>query len=268
MNLRWMSGADRGMVRLAVRHAYAYRASFITTAVLLVVEVFLLRMVWTAVYDGRSSVDGLSLHTLIVSLTLINLQMFLMTTPIVQHIHSRIRTGVVFFDFVRPIGYPRQMLGIQAGTTVGQASLLLPAIPAAFLAGAIAPPAGTGAALAYALSLILGYAIAVLLALLLGMAAFWTIEISGIALFYRFVSHFFAGTMIPLTFFSGPLRTLADLLPFRFLGYVPAAIYVGVIDGSEVPRVLAAQAVWVVVLAGVFWLVWLRAQRRLVVQGG
>lgn len=63
-------------------------------------------MVWAAVYDGRSSVDGLSLDTLIVYLTLVNLQMFLMTTPIAQHIHSRIRTGVVFFDFMRPIGYP------------------------------------------------------------------------------------------------------------------------------------------------------------------
>src|ERR671917_1255399 len=105
-----MSDADKGMVRLALRITYAYRASVITTAMLVVVEVFLLRMIWTSVYDGRSSVDGLSLDALIVYLTLVNLQMFLMTTPLAQQIHSRIRTGVVFFDFVRPIGYPRQML--------------------------------------------------------------------------------------------------------------------------------------------------------------
>ena len=263
-----MRRADKGMVRLALRITYAYRASVITTAMLLVVEVFLLRMIWTSVYDGRSSVDGLSLDALIVYLTLVNLQMFLMTTPIVQHIHSRIRTGIVFFDFVRPIGYPRQMLKIQAGTTIGQATLLLPAVPAAFLVGAISPPAGRAAAFAYLLSLILGYGIAVLLALLLGMAAFWTIEINGIATFYRFLSQFFAGTIIPLTFFSGPLRTIADVLPFRYLGYVPAAIYVGEVDGDEIPRALAAQAVWVAVLVGVFWLTWRRAQRRLVVQGG
>jgi len=263
-----MKAADKGMMRLALRITYAYRASVITTAGLLVVEVFLLRMIWTSVYDGRSSVDGLSLDVLIVYLTLVNLQMFLMTTPIAQHIHSRIRTGIVFFDFVRPIGYPRQMLGIQAGTTIGQATLLLPAIPAAFLAGAISGPAGTAAAFAYALSLLLGYGIAVLLAMLLGMAAFWTTEISGIATFYRFVSQFFAGTMIPLTFFSGPLRTLADVLPFRYLGYVPTAIYLGVTDGDEIPKALAGQATWVAVLAGLFWLTWRRAQRRLVVQGG
>lgn len=263
-----MSRADKGMVRLAVRITYAYRTSVLTTAGLLVVEVFLLRMIWTSVYDGRSSVDGLSLDALIVYLTLVNLQMFLMTTPLSQHIHSRIRTGVVFFDFVRPIGYPRQMIGIQAGTTLGQASLLLPAIPVAFLAGSISAPANALAALAYVVSLVLGYGIAVLLALLLGMVAFWTIEINGINLFYRFVSQFFAGTMIPLTFFGGPLRTLADLLPFKYLGYVPAAIYVGVLDGAEVVKSLAVQAVWVVVLAFLFWLTWRRAQRRLVVQGG
>lgn len=263
-----MRRADKGMVRLALRITYAYRASVFTTALLLVVEVFLLRMIWTSVYGGRSSVDGLSLDALIVYLTVVNLQMFLMTTPIAQHIHSRIRTGVVFFDFVRPIGYPRQMLGMQAGTTLGQASLLLPAVPVAFLAGAISPPAGTAAAFAYSLSVLLGYLIAVLLALLLGMAAFWTIEISGITTFYRFVNQFFSGSMIPLTFFSGPLRALADVLPFRYLGYVPASIYVGVIEGPAIVQALAAQAVWVLGLAGVFWLVWRRAQRRLVVQGG
>jgi ABC-2 type transport system permease protein len=263
-----MSRADKGMVRLAMRITYAYRASVLTTAGLLVVEVFLLRMIWTSVYDGRSSVDGLSLDALIVYLTLVNLQMFLMTTPLAQHIHSRIRTGVVFFDFVRPIGYPRQMIGLQAGTTLGQASLLLPAIPIAFAAGAISAPADALAALAYAVSLVLGYGIAVLLALLLGMVAFWTIEINGINLFYRFVSQFFAGTMIPLTFFSGPLRTIADLLPFKYLGYVPAAIYVGVLDGADVLKSLTVQAVWVLVLTGVFRLTWWRAQRRLVVQGG
>jgi ABC-2 type transport system permease protein len=263
-----MRAADRGMARHALRITFAYRASVITTAAMLVVEVFLLRMVWTSVYDGRSSVDGLDLDTLIVYLTLVNLQMFLLTTPLAQQIHSRIRTGVVFFDFVRPIGYLRQMLGIQAGTTTGQACLLLPAIPAAFLAGAIAPPAGVWAVAGYVLSLILGYGIAVILSLLLGMVAFWTIEIGGITLFYRFVSHFFAGSMIPLTFFSGPFRTVAELLPFRFLGYVPAAIYVGELEASEIPKALASQAIWLVVLTGLLWLAWRRAQRRLVVQGG
>lgn len=263
-----MRRADRGIIAGAVRLAFAYRARIVTTALLLVVEIFLLRKIWTAVYDGQSSVDGLSLDALIVYLTLVNLQMFMMVMHVPQEMYFRIRTGVVFFDFVRPTGYLRLMLGFQAGNSAGQFLLLLPVIPVALLVGSMSAPAGGWAGAGYVISLVLGYGIAMCLSLIIGMAAFWTLEIGGIALFYRLVSQFFAGTMIPLAFFPGPLRVVADLLPFRFLGYVPAAIYVGVIDGAEMATTLAIQAVWAVALGGLLWLVWRRAQHRLVVQGG
>ncbi|HET6214512.1 MAG TPA: ABC-2 family transporter protein, partial [Micromonosporaceae bacterium] len=103
---------------------------------------------------------------------------------------------------------------------------------------------------------------------LVGMAAFWTLEISGISTLYRLVSQFFAGTMVPLTFFPGALRTLADALPFRFMGYVPAATYVGALSGADLVHALIAQIGWLLALAGIVWLVWRRAYRRVVVQGG
>ncbi|HEX6683510.1 MAG TPA: ABC-2 family transporter protein [Candidatus Limnocylindrales bacterium] len=263
-----MRRADRGMMAGAMRLAFAYRVRFLTGAALLVAEIFLLRKIWTAVYDGQSSVDGLSLDALIVYLTLVNLQMVLMTVFVSNEMQFRIRTGRVFFDFVRPIGYPRQMFEFQLGMSGGQFILILPAIPVALLVGSISAPAGGWAGVGYVVSVTLGYVMSVCISLIIGMAAFWTLELGGVALLYRLVSRFFAGTMIPLTFFPGPLQTVADLLPFRYFGYVPAAIYVGVIEGTELAETLAVQAVWVLALAGLMWLVWRRAQHRLVVQGG
>jgi ABC-2 type transport system permease protein len=256
------------MLRLALRTVFAYRTSVVVSVVMLILEVFLLRKIWTSVYGGQTSVDGLSLRALLVYLTLANLQAFVTATTVSHLIHMRIRTGVVFFDFVRPVSYVRQMIQLQMGTTLGRLAILLPAIPLAFAVGSISAPSGISAAVTYVFSLLIGYLIGVLMAVLLGMCAFWTLEITGIALFYRLVSQFFAGTMVPLTFFPGPLRTVADLLPFRFMGYVPAAIYVGAITGAEAVSALIAQVLWLVALFGLVWLVWYRAHRRLVVHGG
>lgn len=224
-----MNKSGSGLLRLALRITFAYRAAVVATLATVVVEIFLLRKIWTAVYGGQGSVDGLSLNALIVYLTLANLQSFAMTTTIIQTVHHRIRSGAFFFDFVRPAGYLRQMIDLQVGSTAGRLIMLLPAIPVAFMVGSISAPTNVAAATGYVVSLVLGYGIGVLLSLLVGLSAFWTLEIGGMDLFYRLISHFLSGAMVPLTFFPGPLRTLADRLPFRFLGFVPASIYVGTI---------------------------------------
>lgn len=61
---------------------------------------------------------------------------------------------------------------------------------------------------------------------------------------------------------------IVELLPFRFTGYVPAAVYVGQIDGVAVLRTMGWAVVWIVLLGGLLALVWGRAYRKVVVQGG
>jgi ABC-2 type transport system permease protein len=246
------------MTRIGFRLALAYRSNIIMIA-----QVFLLRMIWTAVYGSRPAAAGFTLDALLAYLTLANLQGFATHTIVTRTVHQRIRTGMVFFDLVRPVGYLRQMAAFQVGNTVGGLLLLAPVIPVVLLVGSITMPAnGPG----YVITLLLGYVIAVQLALLISLIGFWTMEITAISLLYRLVSQFFAGTMVPLAFFPGFLGELADILPFKYLGYVPAAIYVGHI--SDISGPVVVELAWVAGLWSLLALVWSRAHRRVVIQGG
>ncbi|SDJ97207.1 ABC-2 family transporter protein [Nonomuraea jiangxiensis] len=250
------------MIRIGFRLALAYRSNILITCVTLVAQVFLLRMIWTSVYGARPAA-GLPLEALLAYLTLANLQAFATHTIVVSTAHHRIRVGTVFFDLARPVGYLRQLASFQVGNTLGGLCLLAPVVPVVLLVGSITAPAdGPG----YLLTLVLGYVIAVELALLISLAGFWMTETSAVALFHRLVSQFFAGTMVPLTYFPGFLGVLAEALPFKYLGYVPAAVYVGQI--SDVSGAVAIAVAWVVGLAGLLVLTWSRARRRVVIQGG
>ncbi|TDD48324.1 hypothetical protein E1286_15500 [Nonomuraea terrae] len=251
------------MTRIGFRLALAYRSNIIITCVTLVAQVFLLRMIWTSVYGSRPSAAGLTLDALLAYLTLANLQAFATHTIVAHTIHDRIRTGTVFFDLARPVGYLRQMAGFQIGNTGGGLLLLAPVIPVVLLVGSITVPVN---GLGYLVTLALGYVIAVQLALLISLIGFWTMETGAISLFYRLVSQFFAGTMVPLTFFPGALGALAEILPFKYMGYVPAAIYVGHI--SDVSGPVLVEVGWIVGLGGLLVLTWSRARRRVVIQGG
>lgn len=251
------------MTRIGFRLALAYRSNTIMTCVTLVAQVFLLRMIWTSVYGSRPEAEGLTLEALLAYLTLANLQAFATQTLVSRIIHQRIRTGMVFFDLARPVGYLRQMAAFQAGNTAGGLLLLAPVVPVVLLVGSITAPVN---APGYVVTLVLGYVVAVQLGLLVSLAGFWMLEIGAISLFYRLVSQFFAGTMVPLAFFPGFLGTLADVLPFQYMGYVPAAIYVGHI--SDISRPVLVELAWVAGLSGLLALTWSRTRRRVVIQGG
>ena len=86
----------------------------------------------------------------------------------------------------------------------------------------------------------------------------------GVAL----VASFFAGVFVPLEAFPGTLRTLAMLSPFPATAAVPISVYLGRVQGPDRLAALGLQAVWIVVLGATAALVWRRARRRVVVQGG
>ncbi|MBT2233169.1 ABC-2 family transporter protein [Nonomuraea sp. NEAU-A123] len=254
-----------GTARIGLRLQLAYRSDVIMTVLTLIAQVFLLRMVWTSVYGGQQQAQSMTLQQLLAYLSLANLQAFA-TTPIIPRIALfRIRTGMVFFDLSRPTGYLPQLAAFQAGHTFGGLLLLAPAVPVVLLVGSITP---TGQPLGYAATLLLGYAISVLLSLLICMIGFWTLETGAIALLYRLISQFFAGTLVPLSFFPGALGALAEALPFKYMGYVPAAVYVGHLSGADAWRALAVEVSWVAGLTVLLWAVWQRAHRRVVINGG
>ena len=53
------------------------------------------------------------------------------------------------------------------------------ALPVAFVAGSLSPPASVESGVLYLVSLVLAYAVMALMGLLLGFVAFWTLETTG-----------------------------------------------------------------------------------------
>jgi len=245
-----------------------YRTDYLLTAALLLVQVYLLRVVWTAVYADRGVADGIAIHTVIAYATLATVQYTLFSPWRFSQIPERVREGKVAMDLLRPVGFCAQMLAGQVGGTAAMLPFLALALPFALLVGGAAAPPSALAAAGYAVSLALAYTISQLLALLVGMVAFWTVENTGIFMIYRVAAQFLSGALVPLWFMPGPLRIVAQLLPFQATAYTPTATYLGQIHGSGLAVALGVQALWVGLLAGLARLVWSRAVHRVVVQGG
>lgn len=259
--------AWRELIRISARQFQVYRFRLVSWLMILMFQLYLLRVVWTAVYDGRASVEGIPAETLLVYLTISSLHRFFLPSAIAFNIEERIITGRVASDLIRPFGFMRQMIAIQIGSLAGSVPLLVVVVPIAMLVGSLSLPSLANLSI-YLLSLALAFVVNVLIWMLVGMLGFWMTNVSGVRAMMSISSDFLAGALVPLWFMPDALRTTLELLPFQAVMFLPASIFAGQVTGWDVIRPLTVQIIWIGVLLVLAKAMWIRAQGKLVVQGG
>jgi ABC-2 type transport system permease protein len=103
---------------------------------------------------------------------------------------------------------------------------------------------------------------------LINLCAFWLVDIRGALQLQTLIQMFFAGLIVPITFFPGWLETLARMLPFASTLQVPVEIFMGRHVGVDLVATLAVQVVWAVGLYAAGTALLAVATRKVVVQGG
>lgn len=99
---------------------------------------------------------------------------------------------------------------------------------------------------AFIASLIMGFLIGFFFEALIGMIGFWFLEVSSLLFVFMLFSFFLSGHMFPLTLLPEGIGTIVNFLPFKYLAYFPAAIFLGKIPEEQLPLELAVEAAWLV----------------------
>lgn len=257
-----------GQIRIGRLTPWAYRGSMVLSLVVLAVQIALYTVVWRAIYKGQSAiVAGADVDTTVgyavLGLTVANV---LNVWP-GQSISSRVRTGLIGIDLMRPIGLLTQVLSVQAGYVIAALPGVVIGLGTGLVVGGLAPATSVAAATSFGVSVLLAFCVSQLITLLMSLSSFWTLEVGGLSMMFEVVRGFLSGAVLPLWFMPGWLRAIAEVLPFQAATYTPLAIYFGRPPGG-LAAALGVQLLWIVLLGGLCAWVWSRAKHRLVVQGG
>jgi ABC-2 type transport system permease protein len=167
------------IVSMSVQMIAAYRVQAVLETASMLLQVYLLRAIWEAVYAGQAQLDGRPLSLVIAYVTIATIQNWLLSPNLAYFLAERVRDGSVGVELVRPVPFLGRLLAHQAGETAFALPFAIAALPLAVLLGGMQPPSSPGAAALYMLSFGLAYGIMVLIGLAIGLASFWTIEIFG-----------------------------------------------------------------------------------------
>lgn len=245
-----------------------YRASFwidfLFDSLFVCMQVF----IWRALL-GSGAVDGVSLEEMTTYVALSRSIRALTRSSAEMIIEDRLQSGNICFDLIRPLSFRRQMALSDAGRCINE--FLVHAIPSFILVAVIfgiVPPASAAHAIVFGMLLVLGVVVSYYIRYIIGLISFFFIKASSLSWVFGTIENFLSGAMIPLWFYPSWLSKIASATPFKLIYFTPISVYLGKTDLADIAPDLLMYVIWLAVLVGIESLLWRRAEKRLVVQGG
>lgn len=244
----------------------AYRFDHLMGILNTVLRVFIYWEIYKALYGGRTEVDGITMMMVTTNFVL-SLCMDAIFWFNDFFIPDKIRDGSIANELLRPISIQGRMVAESLGNVLFE--LIFRFVPALFvsvlLVGVLAPK-NIMMFLLFLLSAFLGYGVLWSISFATQMLSFWLINVWSIVTIKNVLVNVLS--MIPLWFMPDWMDGVIRFTPFASIYFTPVQIYLGQLSYHEILYKCLIQVFWIAMVYAVGNGLWLRGQKKLVVQGG
>lgn len=234
------------------------------------VRIFAKVSIWMSVYGAAASFDGVTLREMVTYAVLAGvLTLAWEWDRLLTTIGTQIKTGDVAVFLLKPLNYLVMLFAGECGNLGFKIVAIV--LPVTVLAGAaygLEPPASVFHGVMFIAFWALGFVILFLLAAVFGLLAFWLMTTFSLEWLLSAFLALLSGQFVPLWFFPKGFAEVLALLPFSWVAYHPLEVYLGKIGPGATLLYLLLGVGWALVLGLAAQLLWRRAARRIVVQGG
>lgn len=271
--------------RLGLQDSFEYRFNLLIRIFLGFLPLAVVYILWSSIYHSMTpvlpgsistattapTIRGYDFPSMITYYVVAEILFFLVDTIRVEWEISRdIRQGEINKYLLRPLNlFCYRLTLLCAFKVVFLAAMLLPATAVLWLLRphlilSLDPLPLLATLAAVSLAFLLNY----LMSYLLGLLTFWMMEIHSILIIKGMIATFLTGGMIPLDLLPLPLQPIITAIPFTYVIFFPAALYLGHLRGPAIWQGFALQVGWILLLALLTRLAWRRGLRRYGAFGG
>lgn len=201
-------------------------------------------------------------------------QSLIMTTGIfggsgVDEVATRVRTGDIVVDLYRPVNLQSWYLAAELGRAAF--SFLGRGVPPTLIGALLFQlrfPGDVATWLAFLAALTLGVLVGFAIRFLVALSGFWLVDGRGMLFLVNTAGMFFSGFMLPINVFPRWLADICYALPWTAMIQTPVDVFLGQGTSLDLLRGFGTALVWAAVLLLAGHLLLIRADRKVVVQGG
>ncbi len=265
--------------RASSMNLFAYKFQvfswFLISAVSLVCTFFL----WIAVYHNSSStsINGFNIEQIISYILIVNIVTFsLYGSDTLGSISDEIRKGQIAMFLIKPISYRVRFVFSTLGSLFSGDLIIV--FPALIIGGSVLITLGymTVASIPLLIANMLLFIVAQVFAVLImdslnymfGIFCFYTLSIFGLGQIKDVVIAFFAGQLIPVSFFPDWAAKILSFSPFVGMAQNPALIFLGRMTIPQALFSLLIDAIWLCIFETINHVMFNHAIKKITIQGG
>lgn len=257
------------IIRIRFLTMLAYRLNYFSGILTYVVYTGGYYFLWSAVYGDRESLGGMTAAQMTTYLAVSWMTRAFYFNNLDREIADEVKSGTVAIQMIRPFNYVFSKVTAAFGEGLFRLLFwMLPGMAVAVWLFPVQLPTEAGVYGTWALAGLMAFLINSLLNIAFGLFTFFLHNAQGLQWAKRLATDLLSGLYLPLHFFPDWLQVIIRWLPFQTIAYLPNMIFTGNLRGADAWAAIGLQAVWALLLAGLTGLLWRRARRYLVVQGG
>ncbi len=240
------------ILKISLEERFVYRGDFALGTLMRFLPIITQVFLWYAIFEaaGKSQIEAYTANGVVAYYMLTMISRAFSSMPgLCTGIALQVRDGEIKKYLIQPI----DLLGFLLITRIAHklCYYVIALIPFAFVfflcrgffeSGWPDPPM----LCAYFLSLVMGFLLGFFIEASLGLVSFWFLEVTSLIFVYNLLNFFLSGHMFPLDLLPEWASQYVSLLPFRYLAYYPAAIFLGTIEPDQVWQGLAVEACWLI----------------------
>jgi len=253
----------KGVFKMAIKDAIAYKFEFVIWMIAHPIWLAALYFVWKAIY-AYSGVDVIRGFTFLGFINYMILATIVGTATWVgvdYRTADEVRRGTLIRYIVKPVSYYRNALYSNIGWRFFAFSFeSLPiVIFAIFFLGLTTTNIYF---VLFTISVILAFVLNYTFTFIFGLMAFWLVKIGGIIRVRNGLEVLLKGFVMPISFFPIWFQKVSNILPFQYVVYVPAQIFLQNFTLLQSVVSIVIQLLWIVVLLTVAKIIWRRGYIR------
>jgi ABC-2 type transport system permease protein len=241
---------------VSLKERMTYRGDFLLGTILRFLPMVTTILLWQAIYTGSGQLENVQLGStsvkfgyreMIAYLLLTNISRMFSSMPgLAGGIAREIREGTMKRYLVQPIDMVGYLLVYRIAHKVTY--IIMSFIPYALLffvcRGFFDGFPDLITLCAFMASLILAFLIGFFFEACVGMVGFWFLEVTSLLYIVMTLNFFISGHMLPLDLLPDPWGGLLKALPFQYMAYFPAVVFLGKVKGTELAMHLLGALFW------------------------
>ncbi len=237
----------KAVVQATYKENFAYRSNMAVSLIAQPIYFLTQYFIWQAVFKAYDTVSGFTLDTMLYYFAVSSLLGFLNWDSADGTLQRLIQSGKFITYQLRPVSHLYYSFFEKVGHRILAFWVEIIPILCFYLLFGIRPiPAQPlWAVISVVLSFILGF----LINYTIGTIAFWLVRTDGVRRAVLVFKDLCSGLFLPLTLFPSDVQRFLFFLPFQFVSYVPARVFMGSYELAgitmSIPQVVGLQAVMV-----------------------